>query len=597
MRDSTAFLVAALLARAAPAIATPSPVQVGWTTDFGSVYGSTHSRANFGPDGPWQAIELSVGNVSTQQTAFGSGGPGISMPLYPCGSSLTQVLPPATGADYSYNQSSTARLPGIQLGNPDDWSASVFANSTSIGVEVFDLVTLPLKLANLASFSANATVFQPTDWTIPRPDGSNYTTEVGIFGLGSDTYNARTGGILEQMKNAEVINSHSFGLHIGSAPLNVTGSLILGGFDSSRALGQVGVFQYLMDMPVGVLRDVKLGVEEGGSPFDPASTGSLYQVNNVSDAVTVAAQTFGAPRGTVLVIPNPAAPYIYLPYGTCEAVAQFLPVSWNAHAGLYTWNTTDPQYPRIVNSPAYLEFILADKLATNISIKVPFKLLNLTLESPIVDTPTAYFPCKPFNSTYGFYGLGRAFLQAAFLAVNYDQNLTFLAQAPGPDLDQSVLQTIKPSDTNLTSNPIASFRNSWTNHWTVLPTTNSPSNRNTGLSSGAKAGIALGALAAFALLLLGLLFLLRRMKRNNASREDPQQRRPLADEIDGFETPGVSELHGPHGVSDMSKPLAHEMGAGHGVSDLSRPLAHEMEAGHGLHEAPSHHGGPGRRAG
>lgn len=345
---------------------------------------------------------------------------------------------------------------------------------------------------------------------------------------------------------------------------------------------------------MGVLRDVKLGVEEGGSPFDPASTGSLYQVNNASDAVTMAALTFGAPRGTVIVIPNPAAPYIYLPYGTCEAVAQFLPVSWNAHAGLYTWNTADPQYPRIVNSPAYLEFILADKLATNISIKVPFKLLNLTLESPIVDTPTAYFPCKPLNSTYGFYELGRAFLQAAFLAVNYEQNLTFLAQAPGPDPDQSVLQTIKPSDTNLISNPIASFRNSWTNHWTVLPTTNSPSNRNTGLSTGAKAGIALGALAAFALLLLGLLFLLRRRKRNNASREDPQQRRPLADEIDGFETPGVSELHG---VSDLSKPLAHEMGAGHGVSDLSRSLAHEMEAGQGLHEAPSHHRGPGRRAG
>lgn len=239
MRDSTAFLLAALLARAAPAIAAPSPVQLRWTTDIGSVYGNAHSRANFGPDGPWQAIELSVGNVSTslQQTASGGVGPGIPMPLYPCGSSITQVLPPATGANYSYNQSYTARLTGTQMANPDDWFASAVVNSTSNGVEVIDLVTLPLKFANLASFSANATVFQPTDWTIPRPDGSNYPTEVGILGLGSTTNNARTGGILEQMKAAEVINSHSFGLHIGSAPLHVAGSLILGGFDSSRALG------------------------------------------------------------------------------------------------------------------------------------------------------------------------------------------------------------------------------------------------------------------------------------------------------------------------------------------------------------------------
>jgi len=580
MRDLAAFIFAALLAPAVPAIAAAAPIQLGWTTDYNSPSQINGYPTTFGPDGPWQAVDVNVGNTSVTNSPSGPGFLSILMPLYPCGSSVTQVLTPATGGNYSYNQSSTARLPGIFMANSDGWFASVATNESSQGTEVFDLVNMGLKLANFASFSANATIFQATDyWYVGNPDGSNYTTKVGVLGLGSSRDTKVTGGILEQMKAANFINSNSFGLHIGSAPLNLSGSLTLGGFDSSRALGQVGVFQYIEDVPFAVLRDVKLGVEEGGSPFDPASTGSLYKGNNGSEPNTIITGNFGAPKGSVMVIPNPAAPYIYLPFGTCEAVASFLPVSWNPKIGLYTWNTADAQYARIVNSPAYLEFILADIKATNISIEVPFKLLDLVLTPPLADSPTPYFPCKPLNSSYGFYELGRAFLQAAFLALNYEQNLTFLAQAPGPDTDQLVLQTIQPSDVNLTSNPIASFRSSWTNHWTVLPainqsSTNPPADSTTQLSTAAKAGIAVGVLVAVAILLVGILFLLRRKKRQDASRKDAHPDRSLVQEMDVdhhglYKPPGLQEMDGPHGASDLSK-----------------PQAHEMEARHGMHEAP-----------
>lgn len=64
-----------------------------------------------------------------------------------------------------------------------------------------------------------------------------------------------------------------------------------------------------------------------------------------------------------------------------------------------------------------------------IDIKVPFALLNLTLDYPLVDRPTPYFPCMPTNRTYG---LGRAFLQAAFVGVNWGNGVGswFLAQCP-----------------------------------------------------------------------------------------------------------------------------------------------------------------------
>ena len=44
------------------------------------------------------------------------------------------------------------------------------------------------------------------------------------------------------------------------------------------------------------------------------------------------------------------------------------------------------------------------------TIDVPFSLLNLTLTAPLVETPTRYFPCNPFDwgKSYNVYTLGKA---------------------------------------------------------------------------------------------------------------------------------------------------------------------------------------------
>ncbi|KAJ5158054.1 uncharacterized protein N7500_007705 [Penicillium coprophilum] len=144
----------------------------------------------------------------------------------------------------------------------------------------------------------------------------------------------------------------------------------------------------------------------------------------------------------------------------------------------------------------------------DITIKVPFALLNLTLEAPLVTASTQYFPCMGTNSTPA---LGRAFLQAAFVGVNWSKKSWFLAQAPGPDYSyiQNVVD-ISDSDTTITPSG-NSWEPTWENSWTVLASENSPttnstnsttSTGSTGLSTGAKAGIGAGcgiaALAAVA---------------------------------------------------------------------------------------------------
>lgn len=91
MRDLAAFIFAALLAPAVPAIAAAAPIQLGWTTDYNSPSQINGYPTTFGPDGPWQAVDVNVGNTSVTNSPSGPGFLSILMPLYPCGSSVTSI--------------------------------------------------------------------------------------------------------------------------------------------------------------------------------------------------------------------------------------------------------------------------------------------------------------------------------------------------------------------------------------------------------------------------------------------------------------------------------------------------------------------------
>ena len=75
---------------------------------------------------------------------------------------------------------------------------------------------------------------------------------------------------------------------------------------------------------------------------------------------------------------------------TCANNAQHLPAKFQPGIGLYTRGTngsTAAEYQRVVRSSAYLAFVFQRPGDSNIAIKVPFALLNLTLDAPIVTTP------------------------------------------------------------------------------------------------------------------------------------------------------------------------------------------------------------------
>ena len=584
-------MIAAVIVIAAATLSVgQGTYELEWTTDISYVeqLSSSGRPTMFGSDGPWQAAVVRVGPEDSKQDRG---------PFYPCGSGVTYVLSPSSNGTYSKDDSPTAKDPQISAGRADDGLASIFQNSSSSGPLVYDLVRFNDEFPN--AVSVNTTLFQADNWTIPLPSGANYTPSVGILGLGPSE-SAQSGreqgpsSMLSQLKSSDTIASESFGLHIGSAFLNQSGSLIFGGYDISRALGPVGVLQLDLGLPDAFLLDISIGVEEGGSPFNQSTINNLFQGHPVESPASDLERDRGAPAGSIIMMANPAVPYIYLPPGSCEAIAAWLPVSWKSDIEYFVWNTEDPLFERIVKSPSYLAFTFSDSTATNFTIKVPFPLLNLTLEAPIVEMAIQYFPCKPIpgSETYGFWEVGRAFLQAAFVGVNYEQNVGFMAQAPDPDMDQSVTKTLQPGDKIFDTNPIDSFAKSWRNHWTVLPdssdsggstvgTINSSTSQPFGLPAGAIAGIVIGVVALIAI--IAGAFLWYRRKRKSVEPQVQEQAQPIYPlEMDDTRLtlkakPG--EVYGSHGVSELGRPLPHEApGSGMVHEVLSGPVSCELPA-------------------
>lgn len=139
------------------------------------------------------------------------------------------------------------------------------------------------------------------------PDGANYTLDVGYFSLyggerniswasangSAITYNCT----LPDIYTYGYIPSLSYGLHIGSVSPNITGSLVLGGYDSSRVLTQPPT----STTSSLTLTDISLDVTRGGYAWQNA--GSPGPIPNLLRAN-------GSRIASLQVQPRPGVPYM-----------------------------------------------------------------------------------------------------------------------------------------------------------------------------------------------------------------------------------------------------------------------------------------------
>ena len=457
-----------------------------------------NTTAFFGPDGPWQAVVVELGNDSSS-----------TVNLYPGGVFAHNVMssqvcygitscPARSAGLYDISASTTALHDFVSdEQSAGEWGSELASNETSTAETVIDQLSLRLS-SGTYMIVPNTTISAISESEIHLPNGTSYQRQVGNLALGFassswPTLNNDTvvGYVLTGwFKGKGHLLSTSWGLQIGSVPHNLQGSLILGGYDRSRFTGAIGVYDTTIGPGATVgyplvapLIDIAIGVELGTSPFSPA------EIHGFLDT---------SPGEPMQMNFNPALPYLYLPRKTCDKIAAQLPVTYRADINLYTWNIADPRYDSIITSPSQMMSTFEQPDTSNLTIKVPFAVLNLTLSPPLAPVPTPYFPCQPFEGARGMWFLGRAFLQAAYIAMNWDQNRAFLAQGLGPDVGPSFLETFQSDSVTMNSTSNDEYAGTWARTWKILnssnrtPSTEAPQNPSSFLSVGASAGICIG---------------------------------------------------------------------------------------------------------
>ncbi|KAF1969191.1 hypothetical protein BU23DRAFT_653604 [Bimuria novae-zelandiae CBS 107.79] len=436
------------------AFAAPSSFVVPWGT------------AKFGPDGPWQAVKVTLGG---NDSTIGIKAQNVTeVSVYPGGVWSTKSFTKAACKEYPNSLCGAGgtwdpdpdQLALQRIGFTEDWIID------EAGLNVSDIRYIALGLTIQGSTTKtvwNASLSTCDIGHITYPNGIQGGVPLGSLSLGaseeyqtfslndrpSDNINAAL--FPAQLHKEGDTPSYSYGLHIGSASFDYPGSLAFGGYNKGRVIGPVTSFRN--ETAVDLL-DIGIGVEYGASPFAFDAKEELLST------------------GTTKALPNPLAPYLSLPGTTCENIAKLLPVTYDVSLRYYLWNTHDPLYTKIVSSPAYLSFSFPPSPGhtDNVVIKVPFALLNLTLEHPITDSPKQYFPCVPYERGIV---LGRAFLQAAFLGRNWIEGTSWLAQAPGPG---PAREGLGEQYTNIEENDAiiegfegeGLFNQSWAGHWSIV---------------------------------------------------------------------------------------------------------------------------------
>lgn len=567
-------------------------------TTAANTFQMTWSGQSYGPDGPWQAVQVRIGSNNALVNLYpgGTWGSHILTPDICSNSSLGSVCYAETAGLYDPTLSDTSSFGVVKISPAVDYTdgaLQIFGDAPETGIDNWNISNgmLPVGINMAIHTSSWATL----------PDGSTYPLTVGslalgapgtvnqTFGFGDNTpaFNATLlpGYLSTEAPSNKILSSNSYGLHIGSVNPPVAPSLYFGGFDQNRVLGTVSTQQGVPDSAGSIdLLDIELSVNSGASPWSFNSLDGLLASGNSSM------------KSQLPVGINSLAPYLHLPKSTCDAIASNLPVTYQSKYGLYFWNTDDPQYQKIVSSPSCLGFTFRESESSkNFTINVPFSLLNLTLTAPLTDSPTSYFPCKAETQTH--YQLGRAFLQAAFVGVNWDgfngSAAWWLAQAPGPTTPtQLQIQAIGNTDTSIPASQV-DWASTWADTWTPLSdaaaqtsTTSSASSTgsnasnsavnnavSSGLSTGAKAGIGVACGIVGLALIIGAIMLFVRRRSNTTAAT------PIA-EVSGQshapETQGYTGYVAPPGHTtyyDPPKPPGHH--------------AHEMYSGEQRYELNS----------
>ncbi|THW67305.1 acid protease [Aureobasidium pullulans] len=488
-----------------------------------------------GADGPWSSFPLQVGTPAQNIRAFISTNGYTTWTVRPLGCPAGTITgcEESRGELFLTNQSLTWVPNSIfQLGLPNEMALGL-DDEANYG---FDTVTLGWQGSGL-----------PTVQHSTIANMATFDFWLGTFGINPQpanftTYTDPQPSFMTQLKNNNTIPSLSWGYTAGNQYRfsGVYGSLVLGGYDQSK-------FEPTnLTIPFGsdVSRDLLVGVQS-------ITTGSAG-LSNTSDAF--------------YALIDSTVAELWLPESVCTAFENAFGLVYDEYYSRYIVNDTMHQSLLALNKSITLTLGQSNSGGQTVDITLPYAAMDLEISYPYVANSTRYFPLRrAANDTQ--YTLGRAFLQEAYVAADYERRNFTVAPCVWEQNSASDIRTILSTD----------FKN--------------PNSGSGGISGGAIAGIVIGVLAIIAIL-AGALWFMRRKKQQKKHAAVELEAKSLAaaqtpsgpsspvkeDPHAGISTPTGGELDSSrqiHEIAGASKPTAAEMDA---------PWRGELDAAGGHHE-------------
>jgi Eukaryotic aspartyl protease len=280
---------------------------------------------------------------------------------------------------------------------------------------------------------------------------------------------------LSLLKQQNFIPSLSYSFNAGSyyrssTVKNAFTSLVFGGYDASRSMPNNYSFELAADDGRELVVGIQTITKSAGNSNMPL-----------------------LPSGILAAIDS-SQPNIWLPLAACQNFEQVFGIVWYEQLQMYLVN--DTLHQSLLREDPSVVFKLGNAVqgGPTIEISLPYGAFDLTAQPPLTNTSTRYFPLKrASNQTQ--YTLGRAFLQEAYLTVDYERRNFSLSQA--------IWNDTAPADIIAIRSPSSA---------TV------PLSKSSPLSPGAIAGIAIGAVIIL-LAALAMLFVFRKRKTRVAELE------------------------------------------------------------------------------
>ena len=394
---------------AAPLVLPPSEYWYRTSTVF-LVEASSDIESRDGDDGPWSSFGIQVGTPPQNVRLF----PGTSATT---GTTVWVVRPEGCTANECGNNRGFLFHPN----ESSTWSTEGLSNNGLYDLTAFE--------ENLLGYGGNAyygfdnvTLGWQTDGLpeLSHQVIAGYATKdfyLGSLGISPQpelftTFNDPQPSILATLRNKSFIPSTSWAYTAGAyyQEPKIYGSLVLGGYDATRFLPSPENLTFTFGADVS--RDLLVGIQEitSDSFKDPLLSSTIY------------------------AFIDSLVPHLWMPLNVCTAFEQAFNLTWNSTVELYL--LTEDEHTRLVSlNPNVTLRLGSDALGSGfVSIVMPYGAFDLLASSPIVASPTYYFPLKRAqNDTQ--YTLGRTFLQQAYVIADYDRKTFSVSQALFPSTD------------------------------------------------------------------------------------------------------------------------------------------------------------------